>query len=411
MKEHRMLSVDEALKIILETTPVLGAVSRSALEAVDLALDEDIISREAIPPFTNSALDGYAVRSSDVLDASKSGPVILRVIDLIHAGTVPQKALNPGQAIQIMTGAPVPGGADAVIMVEQTEKIGSDRVKIFSSAARNHGVRLAGEDIQKDQTVFQKGRVLKPYDIGVLASIGRSAARVIPKPKVAILSTGDELLGAEEPMTAGKIRSSNNMTLHALIKQFGAEPVDLGIARDTLEATEQKLRAAFSADIIVTSGGVSMGDRDFVRTVLESLGVEIKFWKVKQRPGKPLVFGVKDKKLFFGLPGNPVSTSVCFELYVVPAMMKMSGQDYRPLRVRARLGHAVTKKPGLRHFLRGILIKTDQGYTVQTTGNQSSGVMSSMAYANSLIDLPEDKENVHAEEEVDVIVLEPRDLF
>jgi molybdopterin molybdotransferase len=406
LEGNMMLSVDEALEVVLNATPVLSPARRRTVDAVGLTLDEDIISGEAVPSFDNSAVDGYAVRSVDLKNASKDSPVIFNVIDRVHAGTLSQKKLEDGEAIQIMTGAPIPDGADAVVMVELTEKIGGDTVKIFSPVRTRESIRFAGDDIQKDQTVLQKGHILRPYDLGLLASIGISDVRVIPKPKVAILSTGDELLEIHEPLTAGKIRSSNNLTLHALVRQLGAEPLDLGIARDTMEDTETKLRAAFSADIVLTSGGVSMGERDFVRSVLEKLGVEIKFWKVRQRPGKPLVFGVKNRQLFFGLPGNPVSAGVCFELYAAPAIAKMCGQPPEPIRVQAILEHSVAKKAGLRHFLRGRLKRTAQGYSVQTTGNQSSGILSSLAYANVLIDLPEEKENVSAGDPVQVIVLD-----
>ncbi len=411
MKEKQMLSVDEALQSVLEATRRLDGVSVPTLDSAGLVLDEDVAAREAIPPFDQSAMDGYAVRAADLAMVSKDQPVILNVTDRIRAGVISRKVLSGGEAIQVMTGAAMPGGADAVVMVEQTERIGEDRVKIHSSVAPHENVRFAGEDIQKGQTVFETGRVLKPYDIGVLASIGTTAVRAIPRPTVAILSTGDELLGVHESLTPGKIRTSNNFTLHALLRQYGADPIDLGIARDTPEDTEEKLRAALSADIILTSGGVSMGTYDYVRNVLEKLGVEIKFWKVKQKPGKPMVFGVKDHKLFFGLPGNPVSTGVCFELYVVPAIYKMSGRPYRPVRAAAQTEHAIPKKPGLRHFLRGILKKTAKGYSVRSTGNQSSGVMTSLAYAHGLIDIPEEKENVQSGETVDVIVLDKDILF
>lgn len=406
-----MLSVDDALKIVLDTAQVLSPRIVPINDSVGLILDENIIAEENVPPFDNSAMDGFAVLSSDVQNATREKPVILKVIDILQAGKVSDKRLNNSEAIQIMTGAPMPNGADAVVMIEQTERISEESVKCFSAVRKDENRRRAGDDIRAGQKVFQKGRYIKPYDIGVLASIGKSAVHLIPKPRIALLSTGDELAGIEEPLSPGKIRSSNNFTLRALIEQMGAEVLDLGIAKDTIRETEEKLQRAFSADIILTSGGVSMGEFDYVRQALEKLGVEIKFWKVNQKPGKPLVFGAHQNKLFFGLPGNPVSAIVCFQLFVVPAIKKMSGSmTVSPYRLKAQSSEKIQKKQGLRFFLRGTLTRRDNLFSVSSTGNQSSGVMSSLSYGNCLIDIPEEKGNVEAGEEVTVVLLDPLTL-
>ena len=410
-----MVSVDEALRIVIEAAHALPPSVIPITDSVGFVLSEDIISEENVPSFDNSAMDGYAVRSVDVQSASRENPIALAVIDLIQAGDVSQHHLEKGQAIQIMTGAPMPLGADAVVMIEATEKTNDRSVLIFSPVGKDENRRHAGDDIRAGHIVFQKDRLIKPYDIGVLASIGKIAASVYPKPKIAIISTGNELVGINEPLPLGKIRSSNNFTLQALIRAMGAEVIDLGIAKDSLSETEQKLQKAFSADIVLTSGGVSMGEFDFVRLALEKLGVAIKFWKVKQRPGKPLVFGTYQEKLFFGLPGNPVSSAVCFELFVVPAIKKMSGiSNLQPLRIKAKSTETILKKPGLRYFLRGMVGKHNTEFVVSLTGNQSSGVLSSLSYANCLIDIPEEQGDTKIGDQVTTVILNPdtfNDLF
>lgn len=406
-----MISVDHALRIVLDTAQVLPVRPVPITESVGLVLGEPIISSENIPSFDNSAMDGYAVRYIDVQNASREYPVKLKIVDVLPAGKVSQKHLEEDETIQIMTGAPLPSGADAVVMVEQTEKRNDNEVLVFSPVQKNEHCRKAGDDIKAGQVVFQKGRLIKPYDVGVLASIGKSTVQINPKPSIALLSTGDELVEMDEPLPPGKIRSSNNYTLRALIEKMGITVVDLGIAKDTLKDTEEKLQNAFSADIVLTSGGVSMGEFDYVKQALEKLSVDIKFWKVKQKPGKPLVFGSYQSKLFFGLPGNPVSSVVCFELFVVPAIKKMSNVDYyMPNSVKAVSSVQIPKKAGLRYFLRGTLSKNEKGFTVLPMNNQSSGVMSSLSYANCLIDIPEEAGNIESGQEVTAILLDLQTL-
>lgn len=406
-----MISVDEALKIILDATESLPAQSMPITRCSGKILAEDIVAEENVPPFDNSAMDGYAVIASDLMAASRENPVLLEVIDILQAGKTTKKRLKTGHAIQVMTGAPIPTHADAVVMVEQTEKTQDGKIKVFTPVSKHESLRFAGNDIKKGSVIFQRGRLLAPYDSGILASIGRPAVRIIPKPRIAILSTGNELFEIDRPLVSGKIRTSNNYVLQALIGQMGAESIDLGIAKDTQKDTNKKLEKAFSADIIITSGGVSMGEFDFVRDSLKNIGVDIKFWGVKQKPGKPLVFGIHNKKLFFGLPGNPVSSAVCFKLFVVPAIKKMSGMTYlEPCRVKAESEKPIKKKQGLRHFLRGVVRKENDRLIVTSVNNQSSGAMSSFCEANCLIDLSEEKENVLPGEIVSVILLDDRVL-
>jgi molybdopterin molybdotransferase len=403
-----MITVEEALRIVLDAAQIRGNENRSITDSLGYVLDEDVVSGENVPSFDNSAMDGYAVIASDIAEATHDNPSSLKLMGMIRAGSVATLPLKAGQAYQIMTGAPIPQGANAVVMVEQTEKTNDGHVRIFSSALPNENVRRAGDDIKNGQTVFKKGRTIQPHDIGLLASIGRPEIRVISKPKLAVLSTGDELADIHTPLPSGKIRSSNNYTLHALARQYGIETTDLGIAKDTLEDTEERLQKAFLADIVLTSGGVSMGEFDFVREALKRIGVEIRFWKVKQKPGKPLVFGTFKDKLFFGLPGNPVSCAVCFELYAAPAIKKMSGYSaLKPIQVKAISSQNIKKKHGLRYFLRGSLSRDHDRFSVAPAGNQSSGVLSSLSYANCLIDLAEEQGEVRSGDEVDCIPLNP----
>lgn len=407
-----MISVDEALKIVMGHVAEGLTESVSLDEALDRVLAEDVTSADAIPPFDNSAMDGYAVRCEDVQGATPDEPVVLRVVDVVAAGQVSSKRLMHGEAIRIMTGAAVPDGTDGVIMVEQTRLQDEKHVEVFAHVDAGQNVRRAGEDIMKGDTVLKKGRRLRPADVGILASVGRPAVSAFRKPRVAVLSTGDELLLPGDPLEPGKIRTSNSHTLVNLIREWGGEPQDIGIARDTPEDTRQKLTRAFESDVVVTSGGVSMGELDHVRDVVAALGVEIKFWKVRQRPGKPLVFGTRGKQLFFGLPGNPVSSMVTCELYVKPALLKTIGvAAVAPVTVRAILNEDVRKKAGLRHFVRGVLSYRDGQFAVSTTGSQSSGVLRSMSVGNCLIDLPEDLEDPKAGLSVEVILPDSGTLF
>lgn len=401
-----MISVDEARETVLRSASEGRLETIGLDEALNRVLAEDVISADAIPPFDNSAMDGYAVRCEDVQGATQESPVTLKVVDVVPAGSVSSKHLKRGQAIRIMTGAAIPDGTDGVIMVEQTEMRGDKKVAVFAHVDAGQNIRRTGEDIREGQHVLSRGRRLSPADVGILASVGRPEVSVFRKPRVAVLSTGDELLQPGDPLEPGKIRTSNNHTLSNLIRQWGGDPVNLGIAKDTPEDTREKLTQAFESDLVVTSGGVSMGELDYVRDAVADLGVDIKFWKVRQRPGKPLVFGVRGAQLFFGLPGNPVSSMVTCELYVKPALLKMIGLPASPFQpVSAILHEDVHKKAGLRHFVRGILSHENGLFSVTTTGTQSSGVLRSMSIGNCLIDLPEELEHPKAGSSVQVLPL------
>lgn len=398
----RLVSVDEAAGRILARVAPLAAVEIPITEALGTTLAEPIRADADVPPFDNSAMDGYAVRAEDVATV----PARLRVIERIAAGAAPLRTVGPGQAARIMTGAPIPRGADTIVRIEDTDA-GLDIVTVTVATARRTSVRPAGDDIRAGSTVFDPGRVLRPAEIGVLASLGRPRIRVVRRPRVAVVSTGDELVELDAPLGPGQIRDANRYAIAAAVRAAGAEAVDCGVVPDDPEALRQALVAAIaSADAIVTSGGVSVGDHDHVKPVVESLGT-IEFWSIAIRPGRPLAFGaVGDLRTpIFGLPGNPVSSLLTFELFVRPALLRMAGRTLlRRPRTTARLLETIEKPRGLRFFARGFHDAT--AGTVRTTGPQGSGILSSMALANCLIDIPEDAAGAVAGADVQVILSE-----
>jgi molybdopterin molybdotransferase len=328
-------------------------------------------------------MDGYAVRGADVATA----PVNLRVTGEIAAGAIPKGIVGAGEAMRIMTGAPMPDGADTVVRVEDTDNR-SDTVTITAATKPGTSVRAAGEDLKKGETILRRGTVLRAAEIGVLATLGRATATVVPTAKVAVLSTGDELVELDAPLGPGQIRDANRYSLASAVRAMGGTPIPLGIVRDTADDLRRALRdAAERADVIVTSGGVSVGDHDHVKPVVDELG-SMDFWSIAIRPGRPLAFGEIDGKLIFGLPGNPVSSLLGFELFVRPALLKMAGRQllHRP-RLTATLDDPLDTPPGLRFFARGVY--DPRTGTVRTTGPQGSGILRSMALANSFIDVPE----------------------
>ena len=401
-----VITVDEALDRILSHIKPLGFEKISILEGLRRVIAEDVYANWDIPPLDNSAMDGYAVRWEDIQSSSKDHPIRLKVVEDLPAGFVSKKRLENGQAIRIMTGAPIPKGADTVVQVEDTIK--EDLfVQILNAVPLGENIRKAGEDVRKGDRVISKGDFIRPSEIGMLASIGRSFISVYQKPLVAILCTGDELADVDEDLDEGKIVSSNSYTLAAQVKDCGAIPILLGIAKDRMEEIEQKLRQGIRADVIISSAGVSVGDYDFVKDALRDLGMEMIFWKVAMKPGRPLAFGTIGEKPVFGLPGNPVSSMVSFEQFVRPSLLKMMGhrQIFRPV-VEAVLKEDIQKKPGRRHFIRASVSFEKGSYSVTTTGDQGSGILRSMVRANGLIIIPEDQEFVRAGEKVKVQLLD-----
>jgi molybdopterin molybdotransferase len=401
-----MISVDEALDKILSHVLPLGFEKVSLLDALGRVIAEDIHARRNIPPLDNSAMDGYAVRSEDVRKASQDRPVRLAVIEDLPAGSVPTQAVEKGKAIRIMTGAPIPKGADAVVPVEVTEKE-EDFVLIFNGAGLGENIRESGEDVKQGDRVISRGDRVRPAEVGMLASVGRAFVSVYQIPLVAILCTGDELVDVDGDLDGVKIISSNSYTLAAQVKDCGAMPLQLGIAKDRKEEIGEKLRQGIRADVLISSAGVSMGDYDFVKDVMKQLGMEMIFWKVAMRPGQPLAFGTIREKPVFGLPGNPVSSMISFEQFVRPSLLKMMGcrHIFRPV-VEATLKEEIKKMVGRRYFVRGTVSLERDQYVVTTTGEQGSGILRSMVKANGLIVIPEDREIVRAGEKVRVQLLD-----
>ena len=401
-----MISVEEAISRILEAIFPLPLEKVNILDALGRVLGEDIYAGRNIPPKDNSAMDGYALRWQDTQGASKEHPVILDVIEDIPAGSIPQKKIGAGKASRIMTGAPVPDGADTVMRMEDTDKDGR-KVRIFTAAHKGLDIRNAGEDVREGEKVICRGDVVRPAEIGMLAALGRSFISVHQRPVVAVLATGDELVDIDERPTPWQIVSSNSYSIAAQISECGGIPLQIGIAKDTREDLVAKFKAATRADIIISSGGVSVGDYDLVKDIMNEVGNNMQFWQVAMRPGKPLAFGSLEGIPIFGLPGNPVSSMVSFEQFVRPSILKMMGHNalFRKT-VQATVREDITKKKGTRHFVRARVDYIDGRYTASTTGEQGSGILKSMVRANGLIVLPENATFVKAGEEVTVQLID-----
>ncbi len=398
--------LQEAQKIVLDAAHPLGLEKVGLLEALGRVLGEDIVAARDNPPWDNSAMDGFAVRWEDIKqEHAVTKPVELIVIEDVQAGTVATKSVGPGQAIRIMTGAAVPKGADTVVKIEETEPSG-DRVRIFKQVERGGNIRPQGEDVKKGDTIIAKGTQIRPAESGMLAILAKSFVLAYQRPRVAILSTGDELADLDERFDEDKIINSNSYGIAAGVQEAGGIPILLGIAKDHPAALKEKIAHGLNADILVLSGGVSMGDYDFTKAVLKDLGAEVNFWKLAIRPGQPLAFGKIQGRLAFGLPGNPVSSMVTFEQLVRPAMLKMGGhRSYgRPV-VQAVFQEKLPKRTDLRYFLRGVLRRQNGVLTVRTTGDQGSGILTSMVKANGLIDVPEGVEGLNPGDTVTVQVL------
>jgi molybdopterin molybdotransferase len=414
-----MISVEEALEKVLSYVDVLEAEEVPILESLGQVLAEDINSHIDIPPLDNAAMDGYAVIAADTRGASAQSPRFLQVIDTVSAGSISQQKVTPGTAIRIMTGAPVPGGADSVIRFEDTDEEQRQRsttseIGILCEVKLGLNIRKVGEDIVRGATVLSKSTVLRPAEVGVLASLGMSKVNVIRRPVVAVLATGNELVDIDQPLPAGKIYNSNTYSVASLVRRYGGIPRILGIAFDSEDSLVTKLRQASDADMLITSGGVSAGDYDMVKDVLASEG-EITFWTVRMKPGKPLAFGTikgidkrgNAKRIpHLGFPGNPVSSMVTFELFARPAMLKMMGKKNlaKPV-VEAVLEEPVANTDGRRCYIRAIITKHDGQYYARLTGPQGSGILTSMSLANGLVIVPEDTAGVKAGEIVKVIML------
>ena len=390
-----MLTVAEASERILSEIHPLAIERVPLLDALGRILATSVVSSVTLPPWTNSAMDGYAVRGVDIDRASPGSPVVLPVVETIAAGGFATRGLAPGEAFRIMTGAPLPEGADTVVRVEDTDA-GTDRVEIRDARDARRNVRPRGEDLHAGDVVLDAGDVIGPAQVGVLASVGATAVDVYRRPRVAIIGSGDELVDLDrfhEVIAGRKIVSSNSYTLTALVRAAGGEPLNLGVAADTPEALRALLERTSGCDLILTSAGVSVGELDFTRLALEQLGADMRFWKVRMRPGAPLGFGLLRGVPWLGLPGNPVSAMVTFELFARPVIRRMLGHTRlfrRPLDVV--LEEPVVIGARLMHFLRAIITPGSDGRMhARLTGPQGSGILTSMARANALVVVPEDR--------------------
>ena len=408
-----LLNVDTALDNILDNMKTLAAETVSLPEAHSRVIAEDIISSIALPPFDNSAMDGYAIYSEDSIAASQSSPVALPVAMDILAGSAPDKQLQRGQAARIMTGAPIPAGANAVIPVEDTDddwtkgesSAAPDRVRLFRRLRCGENIRRAGENIARGDMVMRAGTVIGPAQIGMLAGIGCAKIAVIRQPKVVILSSGDELVDIHHRLEPGKIRDTNSYTLAGLVRQAGGIPIRLPIAADTLQSIRALYRRALeiNPDMVISTAGVSVGAADLVRTVMDELG-DIDFWRINMRPGKPLAYGTLRGVPFFGLPGNPVSTMVTFEVLVRPALAKIAGRAVKQRKVKATIADDM-RSDGRRSYNRVTLHQGADGLSARSTGIQSSGALMSMVLADGLAVIPEGTTMVAAGTTLDVILL------
>jgi molybdopterin molybdotransferase len=395
-----LLPVDVALARIaeaitpisdIEWVPVRGALSR--------ILAEDVISPVDVPNHTNSAMDGYALAASDLLAAD------LKVIGTAWAGSAYAGPVGSGECVRIMTGAVIPDRCDTVVMQEQAERI-DDRIRLAAGQKPGQHVRRAGEDLAAGEVALVRGRCLLPSDLGMVASLGIGELAVLRKPRIAFFSNGDELRSIGETLALGDVYDSNRYTLHGMLTRLGVEFIDLGVIPDDRDRIRETfLRAAAIADVVITSAGASVGDADYVKEVLDEIG-EVKFWKLAMKPGRPLSFGKIDHAHFFGLPGNPVSVMVTFYQFVLPALRQLMGEEnWIPLRFPARTLNRLKKRPGRTEFQRGYLVQDDSGdLTVHSTGDQGSGILSSMSQANCFIVLDIDSDGAQVG---DMVTVEP----
>ena len=396
-----MPSFEDARRIILDSVAPLGVERVELLESTGRVIAEDVVAPWNMPFCDNSAMDGYAVRAGDCAAI----PAVLKITGYIPAGGDITGPVEPGCAIRIMTGAPIPPGCDAVVPVEETDG-GRESVTITAPVTLRQHIRFTGEDVPGGETIITAGTLIRPQEISMLASFAKVFVPVYRKARVAILSTGDELTELGEPLAQGKIVNSNALSLAAAVKEIGAIPMILGIARDNHESHREKMTEGLQADALITSAGVSAGDRDLVREVLTELGMKQVFWRVDIKPGGPTAFGLYGNKPVFCLPGNPVSTMVTFEEFARPALLKMMGHKrvIKPL-IKAVLQNNVSKKPGKIHFLRVRLASSEGRYLAYSSGDQNTGILKTMLMADAMAVLPADRTTFAAGEEVDIHIL------
>jgi len=405
-----MIEYSDARSLVLSAARVLPSESVLLAAALGRTLARHVQAREDIPPFTKATMDGYAVRAADTRPAAKGHEetVVLEVLEDLPAGRRSRKTVGAGQAVRIMTGAPLPAGADAVVMVEHSEKRAC-RVVLRREVRPGENIGQAGEDLKKGETALERGTLVGPAEIGMLAAAGLARVAVARRPKLAVIATGDEIVEPGKRKRSGQIRNANGPALTAMAAEAGAEAVYLGIAHDRASSLAAKLRRAKAADILVLSGGVSVGDYDLVKSELEASGVKPVFWQVRIKPGKPVFFGVRGRQLVFGLPGNPTSAMVTFLLFVRPAVDRMLGRAIPgPAAGRAVLASDIVLKPGRTQFLRGVIMREGPGLRVAPYTDQKSGVLRSMVHSRVLIVVPAEVSGIEAGREVDILFMDGR---
>jgi len=401
-----MIDFADALRRVIFRAKPLAAQSVPLTGSLGRTLAQNVRARAPIPPFAKVTMDGYAVRADDSRPDAAGQAAELAVIEDLPAGRISRRAIGRGQAVRIMTGAPLPKGADAVVMVEDTEKAGT-RVKIFRAVAPGDNIGRAGEDLEKGDLILEKGDLIGPAEVGMLAALGLASVRVVRRPKLAVIATGDEIVEPGKKAGPGCIWNSNGYSLLSLALEAGTEASYLGIARDKNSQLKLKIQKARSADILVISGGVSVGDYDLVKEELRSLGVRPVFWQLRIKPGKPTFFGVRGRQLVFGLPGNPTSAMVMFHLFVRPAIDRMLGRKRPGLRsAKALLEQEITVQPGRTQFLRGALVGEGPVLKVDPFPDQRSGVLRSMVKSRVLIVVPADSSRVEKGREVEILFLD-----
>ncbi len=388
------ISVKEALNIILEHSHTTSTEKVFLNESLNRVIAEDIVAPYNIPYFDNSAMDGYAIKSEDTQNATKNNPVKLKIINEIPAGKLDEITLKSGEAVKIMTGGIIPTGANAVARVEITKQE-KDFVYIFEEVKKEKDLRKSGEDVKQGSLTIKKDTLITPAVMGMLAALGKAYIKVYRKPAVSVIVTGDEILDIDEPYIPGKIRNSNGFTLLGLLKQFNITPFITEIVKDKKDAILEIIKSCLNSDIILSTGGVSMGDYDFIKDIVPELGFEPIFWRVRVKPGKPLFFAKKDKILYFGIPGNPVSTMSTFYNFILPCIKKMNNMLNLDLfTLKATLKENIKRKDLRSEFLRGILTKENDKFYVKTTGSQGSGILSSMIKGNCFIYIEEGLDDI-----------------
>lgn len=399
-----MIDWIEALNKILDQVEPIKTEKVFILNALGRVLAEPVFAPQNIPPYDNSAMDGFAIKVKDLSFSNE-----FEVVGEVSAGTAQELKITKGQAVRIMTGGEIPKGMDAVVRVEDTEKISSQRVKVLTTVTQGQNIRKCGEDVQKGKEILSLGQKLNTYLFGILGSMGVSEVKVFQRPQVAIVPTGNELVEFGKPTQEISIFDSNGPMLEASVQSEGAAPERMPVTPDNRVALRSTLQRALESDVVLTSGGVSMGSYDYVKGVLQDLGVKIIFHKAAIRPGKPLLFGVKQgthKTYIFGLPGNPVSTMVTYEIFVRPFLRKLMGmRKVQPVMLQARLLEPLKKKKGFTYFVRGVLEEGDGNLKIRSTGPQGSHLLTSLAHANALMVLDQDQTHFEKGDMVNVLPL------